>query len=195
MIAVVMPWPAVRPFTAQGRIPIPLPSETRLNTGRCAGPQVTETYGVEWLVEKLTDLFRPWLDDGLSEELEFGEIQLWGFVRGAMRRTARMAVDLDVAFGVFGIIGIAYARRAARAWWPKERLLMEEVSCAFQPILTRACAGHLVPQIHIDRLVFLLSRYLDYVGSPWGTDQLREAIDQFIREVPRNLPEDEPPAA
>jgi hypothetical protein len=143
---------------------------------------------VEWLAEKLTDIFRPWHDDCLPEELAFGEIEAWVFVRGAMRRAAKLAVSLNVPFGVFEVIGIDYARRAAQAWWPKERLLMEDVSCAFKPVNERARAGHQVAQLLIDRLVFLLSRYLDYAGSPWEEEQLRAALEQFIKETPRDVP-------
>ncbi len=145
---------------------------------------------MEWLAEKLTDLYRPWYDDGLPEELAFGEIEGWGFVRGSMARAARMAVGLGVAFGVFGVIGIGYARRAARAWWPRERLLMEDVSCAFQPVISRAGAGRPVPQIHKDRLAFVLGRYLAYIGSPWPEERLREAIERFIAECPRDAPDE-----
>ncbi|MDR3633549.1 MAG: hypothetical protein P4L84_06915 [Isosphaeraceae bacterium] len=139
---------------------------------------------LEWLAEKLTDLFRPWHDDGLPAELAFGEIEAWGFVRGSMSRCARMAEGLNVPFGVFGVIGIGYARRAARALWPVERMLMEDVSCAFQPVWTRAGAGQRVPQIQIDRLVFVLGRYLAHVGTPWSEDQLQEAVKRFIQECP-----------
>jgi|GEM_PF-3711998 len=148
-----------------------------------------------WLTEKLTDLLRPWHDDGLPEELAFGEIEAWGFVRGAMERYAKMAVACDVAFGVFGIIGIEYARRAARAWWPKERLLMEDVSCAFLPVQERAGAAHPVPQIHLDRLTLLLARYLAYVGPAWPEEQLREAIARYLRDHPRDAPEPAPDGA
>lgn len=144
---------------------------------------------MNWLSEKLTDLLRPWHDDGLPEELAFREIEAWVFVRGSMTRFAKMAVRLDVPFGVFGIIGIEYARRAAWAWWPKERLLMEDVSCAYEPIRSRAGSTHPVPQLLIDRLVLLLARYLAYVRSPWPEAQLREAIARFLRDYPRNVPE------
>ncbi len=145
---------------------------------------------MNWLSDKLTDLLRPWHDDGLPEELAFGEIEAWIFVRGSMARFAWMAVRLDVPFGVFGIIGIEHARRAARAWWPKERLLMEDVSCAYMPVQSRAGSAHAVPQLLIDRLVFLLARYLAYVRSPWSEAQLREAIARFLRDYPRSVPED-----
>jgi hypothetical protein len=142
-------------------------------------------WGVEWLAEKLTDLYRPWHDDRLPEELAFGEFEAWGFIRGSMARAAR----LDVAFGVFAVIGVGYTRRAARAWWPRERLLMEDVSCAFQLFSSRAGAGHPVPQIHKDRLAFVLGRYLAYIGSPWPEEQLHEAIERFIAECPRDAHE------
>ncbi len=142
-----------------------------------------------WLAEKLTALFRPWHHDGLPEELAFGEIEAWVFVRGMMDRHARMAVKCHVPFGVFGIIGLEYADRAVRAWLPKERLLMEDVSCAFQPVQARAGSGHPVPQLLIDRLVFLLARYLAHVGAPWSEEQLRERVEQFLRDYPRDTPQ------
>jgi hypothetical protein len=151
---------------------------------------------VEWLADKLTALFRPWHNDGLPEELAFGEIVGWVFVRGSMTRAARLAVEFDVPFGVFGIIGIAYARRAARAWWPKERLLMEDVSCAFQPIADRACRGQPISALLIDRLVFVLGRYLRYVGPTWPEEELREAMERYIREAPReDIPDGQSPDA
>lgn len=145
---------------------------------------------MEWLAEKLTDLYRPWFDDGLPEELAFGDIEAWGAIHGAMARAARMAVGLNIAFGVFGIIGIEYAHRAARAWRPRERLMMEDVSCAFHPVGSRAGAGHPVPRIHKDRLAFVLGRYLAHVGSPWPEERLQEAIERFIAECPRITPDE-----
>jgi hypothetical protein len=143
---------------------------------------------VEWLADKLTSFYRPWYNDGLSDELASREIEAWGFVRGAMGRAARLAVGTGIPFGVFDIIGIDYSRRAARAWWPHERLLMEDVSFAFDPVNSRAGAGQWVTQIHKDRLVFVLRRYLAYVGAPWPEEQLREAIDRFIADCPRAEP-------
>jgi hypothetical protein len=140
---------------------------------------------VGWVADKLTDLFRPWHVDGLPEELAFGEIEGWWFIRGAMGRAAFLASRSDIAFGVFGVIGIEYARRAARAWWPPERLLMEDVSCAFAPVANRAGAGIPVPQLQIDRLVFVLGRYLEYVGPPWPEEEIHAAVERYIREAPR----------
>lgn len=148
-----------------------------------------------WLVEKLTDLLRPWHDDGLPEELAVGDIEAWGFVRGAMVRCAKMAAECDVAFGVFDIIGIEYARRAARAWWPKERLLMEDVSCAFFPVQERAGSAHPVPQILLDRLALLQARYLAYVGPAWPEERLRETIARYLRDHPRAAPDSPPHGA
>ena len=148
-----------------------------------------------WLVEKLADLFRPWHEDGLPEESAFGEVEAWGFVRGGMERWAQTSVRLNVPFGVFGVIGIEHARRAARAWRPRERLLMEDVSCAFLPVWTSAAKGQPVPEILIGRLVFLLARYLAYVGPAWPEERIREAIERFIRECPRDDPEDGEPDA
>jgi hypothetical protein len=85
---------------------------------------------------------------------------------------------------------IGYARRAARARWPPERMLMEVISCAFQPVETRAADGWPVPQIQIDRLVFVLDRYLAHVGSPWSEDERYEAVERFIRTCPRRDPDD-----
>lgn len=103
---------------------------------------------MKWLSEKLTDLYRPWYHNGLPEELSFGEIEAWGFVRGAMERAARGAVKLNLKLGVFEVIGTEYARRAARAWWPRERLLMEDVSFAFQLRSTLSGSTKLLPKSH-----------------------------------------------
>lgn len=135
---------------------------------------------MSWFVEKLTDLFRFFHDDKLPVELAFGEIKSWGFVRGSMERAARLSAGRDVPFGVFNIIGIEHAPRAARTRWPKERLLMEDVSCAFQPIENRASSGRFVSQFLIDRLVFLTARYLAYIRDPWSQEQLYEAVARFI---------------
>lgn len=68
---------------------------------------------------------------------------------------------------------------------------MEDVSCAFHPVATRAGAGHPVPTIHLDRLAFVLGRYLAQVGSPWPEERLREAIERFIAECPRVTSDEE----
>jgi hypothetical protein len=81
---------------------------------------------VGWLAEKLTDLFRPWHDDGLPEDLGFGVIDKSPYVRGSMSRFAWLSAQEKMPFGVFEIVGLEYAPRAARAWWPRERLLMED---------------------------------------------------------------------
>lgn len=145
---------------------------------------------MEWFAEKLTDLYRPWYHDGLPEGLEFGEIHAWRFARGSMTRSARMAVAMDITFGIFRLLGIEYAQRAAQAWRPHERLLMEDLSCAFQPIWDRAAADQSVPRIHKDRLAFLLIRYLAYVKTPWPQEQIDDAIERFIADCPRGM-EDE----
>ncbi len=139
---------------------------------------------MEWLCERLTDLFRPWHDNRLPEELAFGEIVSWGFIRGGMARTARLAVDLDVDFGVFAIIGIECAPRAASAWRPRERLLMEDISCAFSPLSRRVTAREFVPPIHQERLVFLLGEYFAYIGAPRPETELRAALERYIEEAP-----------
>ena len=145
---------------------------------------------MEWIAEKLADLFRPWHDSGLPEDLEFGEIEAWLFVRGSMARHAELAVRLDVPFGVFGVIGIGYARRAARVWRPRERLLMEDVSCAFWPLHTRAGSGGPAPQVQKDRLAFLLGRYLTHEGTPWPDERVRDGIERFIADRPRDTPDE-----
>ena len=73
---------------------------------------------MEWLIEKLTDLFRPWHDNGLPEDLGFGAIDASLYVRESMKRFAWLSAQETMAFGVFEIIGMQYAPRAARAWWP-----------------------------------------------------------------------------
>jgi hypothetical protein len=134
----------------------------------------------------IADLLRPWHDNGLPEELQFGEIEAEGFVREAMHRAAGFSVEGGFAFGIFQVIGLEYAARAARAWRPRELLLMEDVSLAFQGVWSRAMKGFSVPPIHIERTVLTLSRYLDYIGQPRDPEQIREAIEQFIQEERAN---------
>ena len=47
---------------------------------------------MEWLAEKLTDLIRPWHDDGLPEELAFGEIEAAGKSRAVRKTIAIMMI-------------------------------------------------------------------------------------------------------
>jgi hypothetical protein len=145
------------------------------------------------IAEKLVELFRPWYRNGLPEDLQFGEIELWNFTRDYMHRMARLSVANGFPFGVFDMIGQEYARRAARAWWPIERLMMEDISFAMKPIEKRVWESRPVPQILVDRLVFLLDRYLSYVGPAWADEEIREAVAEYIREeVARQKARDEP---
>jgi hypothetical protein len=140
---------------------------------------------VQWLGDKLTNLLRPWHDNKLPRALAFEDIEAYRFTWGAMERAAKLSVNMNMEFGVFGVIGIKYASRASRAWWPFERLLMEDVSCAFLPVSTLASKDQPVPGRDKDRLVFLLDQYLADIGSPWPKKQIASVVDKFIRECPK----------
>src|SRR5260221_5029860 len=102
-----------------------------------------------WIVS----LLRPWHDNGLSDDLQFVEIEGEFFVRGAMLRAAKLSVAVDIAFGIFDMIGKEFAQRAARAWRPTELLLMEDVSLAYNGIWTRLAKCLPVPSLHVQRTV------------------------------------------
>ena len=133
--------------------------------------------------EFLASVVRPFHDDGLPDHLAFGDIEGWGAIRGMMLRAARLTVRTGIDMGVFGILGMDYAPRAARACWPVERLIMEDVSCAFEPVFSRADSDQFIPPMQIERLQLLLHRYLSYIGSPWSEARLATAIDSFIAET------------
>src|SRR5689334_12187526 len=99
-------------------------------------------------------------------------------VRGSMRRFAKIAASTGTLAGVFEILGAEHARRAARAWRPRELLLMEDLSLAFAPIYARVNEGHPVPEIHIDRAAALLARYFEYHGEHRQVESLRESVRQ-----------------
>ena len=65
---------------------------------------------------------------------------------------------------------------AKRAWWPFERLMMEDLSFAMDPIDRRIRDAQRIPEILIDRFVFLLGRNLGYVGAVWTAEEIRKAL-------------------
>lgn len=133
--------------------------------------------------EILASAVRPFHDDGLPDHLAFGDIEGWGAIRGMMLRAARLTVSTGIDMGVFGVLGIDYARRAARAWWPVERLIMEDISCAYEPVFSRADSDQFIPPMQIERLQLLLHHYLIYIGTPWSDERLQTAIEAFIAET------------
>jgi hypothetical protein len=130
-----------------------------------------------WIASQL----RPLHDNGLPEELQYGEIEYEDYIRGEMLRTAHLSHGVDVAFGIFQLIGLQYARRADRAWRPRELLLMEDVSLAYSGVWRRLDKGQAVPPIHVDRTVEALFRYFQYLGEERSREELRELIDQHIQ--------------
>src|SRR5665213_3444866 len=80
----------------------------------------------------LADQLRPLHNDRLGEELQIPPGSCSVFDREDMQRMARMSFSLQITFGVFELLGLRYAKRAARAWRPRELFLMEDISMAFK---------------------------------------------------------------
>src|SRR3954454_7980375 len=110
---------------------------------------------LDWLTEKLRPLYRT----RLPEELRQPEIPLAVFHRGAMKRAASLAVSAQVPFGIFRVIGLRHAAKAARVWRPRHRVLMEEISLAYYLVDQQRARCILVEPQHVDRLVELLFLY------------------------------------
>ena len=139
---------------------------------------------IEQILEFFTELYRPFYHNGLPPEYSLDEIQYWNFARGGMSRAARLNRNEKsyIPYHIFGVIGTNFVRRALRAWWPHERLLMEDVSLAFFPIYQLTGTGKYIPQYFRDRLVMVLRRYLHYVGAKWSDDQIRAALEKYITD-------------
>lgn len=129
-----------------------------------------------WLADKL----RPWHGSWLPEELELPYIPLESFLQGEMARTARLGVGLTS--GIFGIIGADYARRAAKAWRPREIYLMEEISLALHLVEEQRQRGILVESIDIDRFVETLFLYFAYLGESRTKNDVRKMVNDYLDE-------------
>ena len=131
----------------------------------------------------LANCLRPWRDDGLPDELRMPENTNWFFHKDAMKRSAALSQSERMEFGIFKILGLAYAERAQNAWQPRELLIMEDLSLAFFEVEDRAFRGIHVPDIHIDRLVCVLQRYYDYVGDSQSEETVRAKVAACLEKT------------
>lgn len=136
--------------------------------------------------EFIADLFRPLYESEFSRELWDSAGEIPGFTRGAMMRSANLSVSQNMRFGIFAVIGLKYAHRAARTTMPRELLLMEEISFAFNGVWRRASEGRQVPSIHVERTVQTLSNYFEYLGEDRDPGDIRKMVEEYIREEQRD---------
>jgi hypothetical protein len=132
------------------------------------------------LARAIADAFRPFYRSGLDADHQLPDVPVSTFLLRTMERMAAMSAGVGVTFGVFEVIGLEHARRAARAWRPGEILLMEEVSLAFHEVEERVLEGGFLPAIHVDRLVMILGHYLDRIGRPRDEAEIREAVARYV---------------
>lgn len=146
---------------------------------------------MRWLQKilgKITDHFRPWHANGLPEQLQLEPMEAELFYREEMWRNGSMAASLNVPFGIFDTIGIKYARQAAWAWRPRERLLMEDVSLAFHVFEQLRQRGERVPANDIERLAITLTNYFQEIGESRSRADVRTLIKDYL--AAHSLPDD-----
>jgi len=131
-----------------------------------------------WLADQLP----PWYQNTLPDELQLPEIPPAVFLRGTMLREAHLGDKMQVPCGIFRLLGLPYARRAAHAWRPRELYLMEDISLAFHLVESQRHRAIMVEPIHIDRLVETLYRYLQYIGDLQTRAKVHELVNQYLDE-------------
>lgn len=137
----------------------------------------------------LADQLRPWYDNGLDEELRIPKDRYLAFERGHMARWARVTEGWDSPAGVFTLVGKDYVRRAARAWRPRERFLMEDLSLAFLDLEHHRQRGLRIDSIRFNRLVATLARYYAYHGETRTEGEVRALLQRYLDE--HSVPESE----
>src|SRR5436190_23724898 len=98
-----------------------------------------------------TALWAPWQTSCLPEELAFPDERYLALDAEQMLRNADMSAALNCEFGVFQILGLDEARRAACVWSPITRLLTQEVSLAFMLVERQRQVGEIVSGHNIAR--------------------------------------------
>lgn len=144
---------------------------------------------MEDLREWLTDLWRPWQTSCLPEELALPNERVSVLDANKMLRDARMGATCDLELGVFQILGVDEAHRAAPIWWPPTRLITEEVAIAFGLVEKQRQSGEIVSGHNVTRLVETLHAYFLSVGRPRSRDEISRQIDAFLGE--HSLPDAE----
>ena len=133
---------------------------------------------LDWLTERLRPLYRTCL----PEELQLPEIPMAVFHRGAMERAASLAVSEKMPFGIFQVIGLRHAAKAARAWRPRHRFLMEEISLAYYLVEQQRARCILVEAEHVDRLVELLFQYFCTGGESLAKADVHATVVRYLDE-------------
>ena len=100
--------------------------------------------------------------------------------RGEMLRSACMSTNLTLRFGIFEILGLNAAERAALAWRPGELQLMEEISLAFDCIEEHRMRGVVIDPSDHERLIHVLAQYFVYLKQPRTKAALRELVDAYL---------------
>jgi hypothetical protein len=137
---------------------------------------------LEQFREWYTELFRPWHSSCLPEELSLPGERFSRFEAEQMLRNARLGSSTNCEFGVFQILGLDEARRAARIWSPVTRLITWDVSLAFGLVEKQRQSGEIVSNLNVTRLVETLYAYFKSVGRPQTRETLRAKVERFIEE-------------
>lgn len=137
---------------------------------------------LEQFREWYTSLWAPWQTSCLPEELALPEGRHRLIDAERMLRDADMSAGLDVEFGVFQILGLDEARRAACIWSPIARLITHEASLAFMLIEKQRQGGEIVSGQNIARLVETLHAYFRSMGRPKLRESLQAQIEKYLCE-------------
>src|SRR5262245_13301075 len=116
------------------------------------------------------------------------------FARGEMLRCARLSESCRVAFGIFQVIGLKYARHAAKTRRSQELRLMEDISLAFQRVESQRRRGVVVQPEYTRGLVKSLTRYFECIGEAVVAAQIDEMVIRYVRDHSASDPEPDPSA-
>jgi hypothetical protein len=144
---------------------------------------------LEHFREWLTDWWRPFHLSCLPDDLALPEDGATVWDAAKMLRDARLGASCDLELGVFQILGVDEARRAACIWSPKARLICEEVALAFRLVERQRLTGEIVSGHNTSRLTEALFAYFTSMGRRKPRDEIRRQIDAFLGE--RALPDAE----
>ncbi|MEX2173810.1 MAG: hypothetical protein WD872_05570 [Pirellulaceae bacterium] len=99
-----------------------------------------------------------------------------------MQRQAHLSASCNMEMGIFALLGKAEAHRAAGAWRPRTRLVMEEVSLAFHLVDQQRLLGEIVSRTNIERLAVTLQAYFASSGQPRALADIARMIDEFLAD-------------
>lgn len=117
----------------------------------------------------------------LPAGLEMPDVAMEGFVREAMMRAAGLSASMNMRFGIFELLGEEFAKRASRAWWPPEVLLMEDISLAFEVVEHQRRMGLKINPIDVRRLEWLVGQYFQRLNVPRSREDVVQLIDVYLR--------------